>query len=381
MKKIKVLFLPSDRFGVGHFRAIWPAQEIQKNHSDEFEIDIKINVPVLEDDLGKYDIIHFHRRINTEDETVAWIKKFQDAGAIVVADIDDFWTPFKEHPAYSIVIKKGINLKIIQVCKAADYVTTTTELYAAHLRQKVNPNVHIIPNAIDESLPMWQNNNVESDRIRVGWIGGSSHAKDLEKLHNCFNILFNDPDIKDKIQVVMCGYDTRGTVTTIDPRTNKEVVRKIRPDESVWNKFEAIFNDSGRALPGQYVRRNTLPITQYGKHYNHVDICLAPLAENTFNECKSELKLIETGMMKKCLIASDLYVYKELLTHGENGLLVDPRKNHKLWSKYIKQLILEDELRNKLSESLYKLVYPRYTLTNITNERCDWYKKLLSGSE
>ena len=377
MKKINILMVPSDHHGVGHYRTIWPSQEIQKNHSEEFNVDIKLQSPVTDEDVGKYDIVHFHRRINNEDHTVEWIKKFQAAGAIVVADIDDYWTPFREHPAYAMVIKNGINKKIIEVCKAADIVTTTTELYAAHLRKSVNPNVHIIPNAINMDMPMWQNNTKESDRVRVAWIGGSSHERDLSKLNNCFNYLFADSDVKDKIQVVMCGYDTRGNVTTIDPRTNKQVTRKIRPEESVWNRFESIFNDSGRASKEQYVRRNTLPITQYGKHYNHCDICLAPLEENTFNECKSELKIIESGMMGKALIASDLYVYKEILTHEHSAMLVDPRKNHKLWSKYIKQLILEDEFRAELANNLYNLVYPRYTLRNVTNERCKWYKEIL----
>lgn len=350
---------------------------MQKNHSDKFEVDIKLVEMPTESDIGKYDIHHFHRRIGTAEETNKWIEKFQDGGAIVIADIDDYWTPFREHPAYQMVIKHGVHQQILSGLKLADYVTTTTELYANHIRQKANSNVHVIPNAIDESLPMWKNNTSESDKVRVGWIGGSSHEKDLAKLNYCFGRLFLDPDVKDKIQVVMCGYDTRGTVTTIDPKTNQQVTRKIKPEESIWNKFESIFNDFGRANSEQYVRRNTLPITQYGKHYNFVDICLAPLEEHTFNECKSELKIIEAGMNRKALIASNLYVYKELLTDKENALLVDPRKDHKLWSKYIKQLILEPEYLKYLQNNLYNLVYPKYTLSNVTSSRCSWYEEIL----
>lgn len=376
--KIKVLIVPSDGFGVGHYRSIWPAQEMNKNHSDEFEVDIRLMQPVTENDLGKYDIVHFHRRLNNEDVTIEWIKKFQDAGAIVVSDIDDYWIPFRGHPAFELVMRKKVHLSIMKVQQYADYVTTTTDLYARYIREKLNENVHVIPNAIDQTLPMWQDNNRESERVRVGWIGGSSHKKDLDKLHYCFNPLLSDPDVKDKIQVVMCGYDTRGTITQINPKTGEEVARKIKPEESIWNHFESIFNDHGKADSDQYVRRNTLPITQYGKHYNYVDVCLAPLDQNTFNECKSELKIIETGMMGKALIASDVYMYSELLTHGENAMLVDPRKNHKLWSRYIKQLVMEPELREELSKNLYNLVYPRYTLQNVTNERCEWYKQILA---
>jgi len=357
-------------------RSIWPAQEIQKNHSEEFEVDIRLNQPISESDVGKFDIVHFHRRINGPDETVEWINKLQNGGAIVISDMDDYWIPFHGHPARALVIKNGVHKQIQMANKAADIVTTTTEIYAKHIRGKLNDEVHIIPNAVDTEMKMWKPDDKGSDRVRIGWIGGSSHERDLAKLEGTFNKLFSDPEVRDKIQIVMCGYDTRGTVTEMGPN-GEEKTRPIRPDESVWNKFERIFNNNDKATEDQYVRRNTLPITQYGKHYNFVDICLAPLDEHTFNECKSELKIIETGMMSKVLIATDRYVYSDLLTHGENGLLVDPRKNHKLWYKYIKQLVLDEDLRNKLSKNLYNLVHPVYTLEYVTNQRCAWYKQIL----
>lgn len=377
MNKIKVCFWPSDLFGVGHYRSIWIAQEIQKAHSDDFEVDIKMNEIPTDSDVGKYDIHHFHRRIGNPDETVDWIKKFQEAGAIVIGDMDDYWMPFHGHPARDLVIRNKTHVQIVNVNKAADYVTTTTELYKKHIEATVNPNVHIIPNAVDTNMNMWKPRDIKSDKVRIAWIGGSSHEKDLNKLKGTVGKLLSDPEVRDKIQIVMCGYDTRGTVTEINPNTGEEHTRKIKPNESIWNKFEDIFNDNGNASKDQYVRRTTLPITKYGEHYNHCDICLAPLEQHTFNECKSELKIIETGMMGKVLIASDLYAYKELLTHGENAMLVDPKKNHKLWYKYIKQLVLDEELRNKLAKNLYNFVYPVYTLENVTNKRCEWYKEIL----
>lgn len=376
MSKIRVLMIPSDPFGVGHYRSIWPAQEIQKNHSDKFTVDIRLNQPVVDSDIGKFDIVHFHRRINGPEETVSWIKRFQEAGAIVLADMDDYWLPFHGHPARELVVKNKIHLQIQDAGKAADFITTTTELYAQHLRKQINQRVHIIPNAVDPNLKMWQPTESATDLVRIAWIGGSSHEKDLDKLKGTVNKLFADPDVKDKIQIIMCGYDTRGTVTEVNPTSGEERVRKIRPEESVWNRFEEIFNDSGRVPDGKYVRRNTLPITQYGKHYNACDICLAPLTEHTFNECKSELKIIETGMMGKALIASDVYIYKELLTHGENAMLIDPKKNHKLWYKYIKQLVLDVDLRKKLQNNLYNFVNPLYTLENVTNDRCAFYASI-----
>lgn len=375
-EKIKVLVIPSDPFGVGHYRSIWPSQMIQKQHSEEFEIDIRLNVPVLEEDIGKFDIVHFHRKINEPEKTVEWIEKFKKSGAIVVCDVDDFWTPFPGHPVREIVLMQGVHMQIIEAIQHSDYVTTTTELFASHIR-KHNPNVKILVNGIDLTLPQWQDKTEPSDRVRVGWIGGSSHERDLDRIKGTFNLLFNDKEVKDKIQVVMCGFDTRGSVTEINPITKEEKTRAITPKESIWHKFEAIFSDNLKASPDQYSRRYTLPITRYGEHYNFVDVCLAPLDQHTFNECKSELKIVETGLRRKVLIASNLYVYKDLLTHEENALLVDPRRDHKDWAKYIKRVVLDSDLRNKLSSNLHDLTFPKYTLQETTKIRANFYKEIV----
>lgn len=349
---------------------------IHKMYPDEFYVDIRLQTPITDEDLGKFDIVHFHRRINEQEETIEWMRKFKNAGAIVISDIDDYWVPFHGHPARQLVLSKGVHVSIKKIQQEADWVTTTTEIYAKHIR-KLNKNVYILPNSIDDSLPMWKHKREDTDKVRVGWIGGSSHERDLKRLDGTFNKLYTDPELKGKFEVVMCGYDTRGTMTEINPETGEQKVRKLRPEESIWNKFELIFNDYGRAPEGQYIRRNTLPITRYGYHYNALDICLAPLDQHTFNECKSELKLIETGIHKLAIIASDLYRYGEMINHGENGLLVDPRKDHKLWYKYIKQLILDPDLRAKLGQGLYDTIYPKYTLKYQTERRCAWYKSLL----
>lgn len=377
MKKIRLMMIPSDPFGVGHYRNFWPAKMIQKNHSDEFEVEVRFRQAVTDEDIGKYDIIHFHRFIPGED-SLKLIDKFNKAGVITICDIDDYWVPPYGHPIREMAIKKKLPEQIVSNFKAAQYITTTTELFKKRiLALDKNLKVHIIENGIDHNMDMWQLKRQPSDKIRVGWIGGSSHEKDLMKLHGTFNKLFSDSELKDKFQVVMCGYDTRGTITEIHPVTGQEKTRKIKPEESIWNKFEAIFNNNGNHFKDGYTRKNTLPINQYGKHYNHVDICLAPLVENVFNECKSELKLIETGIMRSALIASDIHIYGDMIEHGKTGLLIPAKKDHKLWYKYIKELILDEELRTSLQNNLYDLVSPKYHLDVITKQRCEWYKGLI----
>ena len=41
-KRIKVLMVPSDSHGVGHWRNIWIAQSIEKHYNGDFDIEINL---------------------------------------------------------------------------------------------------------------------------------------------------------------------------------------------------------------------------------------------------------------------------------------------------------------------------------------------------
>jgi glycosyltransferase involved in cell wall biosynthesis len=397
--KIKILFQPSDIAGVGHFRSIWPAQEMQRKHKDSFEvkIDLSPNFNDLES-LKKYDIIHFHRHFGPIERLDEIFDTLQNAGVTMIMDIDDYWAPPKSHPMYHAAKNEKIEEKIVKTLRKSDYITTTTDIFKKEII-KYNKNVIIMPNAIDVNHKMWR--NVEDikreDKLRISWIGGSSHLEDLKLLENSMGRLNSDNSLIDKYQIILCGFDTRGHITEINQNTGEQKTRKITPEESVWNRFENIFtsnykivdedyekflktykNESynGKYSELNYVRRWTLPLTQYGKHYNYCDVCLAPLVKNTFNKVKSELKIIEAGMTKKVLIAQDFGVYKDLIKHGETGFLVPDARNHKDWYKNIKNLINNPEEVERISTNLHNFVKERYSLENVTKNRVESYMSL-----
>lgn len=397
-EKIKILFHPSDLAGVGHFRSIWPAQEMQKKYRDDFDVKIDLSPNFNDlDSLKKYDIIHFHRQLGPYERQEEIFSELKSAGVTLIMDIDDYWVPPKTHPMYYAAMKDKINEKILSTLKIADYVTTTTKIFADEIR-KHNKNVIIIPNAIDTNHKMWKvDDKVEKgDKLRISWIGGSSHLEDLKLVKTSMDKLNSDKRLEDKYQIILCGFDTRGHITEIMP-DGKQRVRKIKPEETVWNKFEGIFTSDFKIVDEDYkkfllsyknekykgdlsklnyVRRWTLPLTQYGKHYNYCDVCLAPLVKNTFNLVKSELKIIEAGMTKKVLIAQDMGIYKDLLKHGETGFLVNEVRNHKDWYKNIKHLIDNPEEVERISNNLHEFVKDRYSLETVTKDRVSKYKEL-----
>ena len=99
---------------------------------------------------------------------------------------------------------------------------------------------------------------------------------------------FKDNYINDKLQYVICGFDTRGTVTEINPQTGEQKQRPIKPKESVWYQYEKIFTDDYKLVSEDYKkfllsfenkeyegvenepyrRVWTKPITSYASNYN-----------------------------------------------------------------------------------------------------------------
>lgn len=402
-EKINVLAIPSDRTGVGKFRSVDPHIFLQNLYSDEFHVDIDYEPDMSNINFWtKYRIVHFHRNIGDNyEQGNSFIKVLNSLGIITIMDIDDYWLPTKEHPIHDIIKANKLHEKIVDNIRVAKYVTTTTTIFADEIR-KLNKNVYVFPNAINPKEPQFNEVTQESDKIRVGWLGGSSHLHDLMLLDGMVNKL--EP-LQNKLQFVLCGFDTRGTVTEINKQTGEQKQRPILPHETVWAKYEEIFTDKYKivdkdyleflkkykddvypSLEGKnYVRVWTKPVTSYAKNYSKFDISLSPIKNHIFNRMKSQLKVIEAGFYKKAIIASDLGPYTIDLTHSlENGkfvngnaLLVNENRNHTDWDKYIKKLVENPNMIKDLGERLYETVKDKYDLNVVTKTRREFYKSIL----
>lgn len=396
-----MLVIPSDRSGVGKFRSVDPHVYIGEHYSDDFDVDIVYDMPSgnLEEFFKQYDLVHIHKRLDKDCRIIDMIKFL---GIPVIIDIDDHYNLGNDHPMSLSAKKEKWHLPIIEHLKRADYVTTTTDIFADILK-KHNKNVKVFPNAINKDEPQYTVPKTQGgDRLRVGIICGSSHLKDLELISG----LAKQVDIN-KVQFVLCGFDTRGTRTIYKPNGESEV-RDILPQESVWCDFEKIVTDNYRIVSKEhseflhkylpytddpfinepYRRMWTRDINNYATHYANVDVLIAPLKENEFNKVKSELKEIECGFTHTAFIAQNFGAYtinlKPMIEKGgkvnEDGtaLLVDTSKNHKQWAKYINKLADDREMLKKLQDNLYNFVKDRYSLETICKDRVEFYKQIVN---
>jgi glycosyltransferase involved in cell wall biosynthesis len=403
MAKIKILVVPSDRTGVGKFRSVDPHIFLQTQYPDDFHVDIVYDVPMNDLNFFKdYQIVSFHRSISPDfEKSLELIQKLNESGVATVADIDDYWMPGKEHPIHDMIVVNKINEKIVANLKAAKYVSTTTPLFADEI-SKFNKNVVVFPNAINPNESQFKEPTPESDKIRIGWLGGSSHLHDLQLLDQSFSKLTK---YSDKLQYVLCGFDTRGTVTEINAQTKEHKKRNILPHETVWAQYEKIFTQNYSIVSEDYkkyllnytqeefsnensesyVRVWTKPVQSYAKNYSKFDVSLAPIKNHMFNRMKSQLKVIESGFYKKALIASNLGPYtidlKHCLENGNfvdgNALLVDENRNHSDWAKFIEKLVKNPNMVKDMGERLYETVKDKYDLNVVTKERAEFYKSIV----
>ena len=400
-KKIKMLVIPSDKSGCGKFRSVDPHVYIAEHYGDEFDVDIVYNMPNgdLEAFLKQYDLIHIHKQLDKQCKIIDMIKFL---GIPVILDIDDHFKLGNDHPMSITAKKERWHEPIINHLKKADYVTTTTPIFADVIKQH-NKNVKVFPNALNPEEKQYAvAKNPRTDKLRVGIICGSSHLKDLELLSGIATQVN-----KDKVQFVLCGFDTRGTRTIY--KDNGEVeTRPIYPQESVWCDYEKIFTDNYRTISLEhkdflmkymagvddpftnepYRRMWTRHINDYATHYQNVDVLIAPLKENDFNKVKSELKEIECGFTHTAFIGQNFGAYTiNLVPMIEKGgkineegtaLLVDSSKNHKQWAKYINKLADDADMLKKLQDNLYNFVKDRYSLAEICKQRVEFYKSIVN---
>ena len=395
-KKIKMLVIPSDRTGVGYFRSVAPHSYIAEHYSDEFDIDIVYELPKnLESFFRKYDLIHIHKQLDNNANVMNLIKFF---GIPVIIDVDDYYKLGDHHPMSITAKKEKWHEPIVKHIMLADCVTTTTPIYAKVLR-KLNKHVEVLPNAIDPSVKQFSPEKNPSDKLRVGIICGSSHLHDLECLQDLVG------QVADNVQIVLCGFDTNGTRTIYYP--DGKVERKpITPTESVWYEYEKILTNNFSSITPEhseflhkfmnvddpfvndkYRRCWTKDINEYATHYANVDVLLAPLKSCDFNAMKSQLKAIEAGFTHTALIAQNFGPYTidlkhafgkgGTLTEDGNALLVDERKNHKDWVKFINKLAADPNLVKTLQDRLYNTVKDKYSLDAVCQQRVKVYKKLI----
>lgn len=233
MNKIKVLFFNKDKGGVNYFRTETPAIQLKASNNEDFDISIKNeikgkNIEEIFNEFKDFDIIHYHRSLlNNLNSNLELINKLKENNIKLIVDLDDYWELDKSHPLYIVAKQQNLKELAIQNISNADYVTTTTEIFANEIK-KYNQNVTVLYNSVNPNiLPQYNsNNNFDRDLITISYIGGSSHLYDVQLLNGMVNLLNSDNSTRGKFRVLLGGFDTSGTIG--EKHMNEEFVKILK---------------------------------------------------------------------------------------------------------------------------------------------------------
>jgi len=396
MSKINVLVISLDNDGVGYFRINSPYLAI-----NDPDINIKFLSPsdfyfrFDENTLKNFQIIIYHKDLpfKSQEEAINFPIIKNKYNIKLIFDIDDHWILNSTHINYKNWKNSNSMEKTLNHIKNADYILTTTPLFADDIKE-YNKNVLVAENAININEYQWIPKKIESDKVRFIWGGGITHKPDLMLLQDSFKRINNEMVLKS--QVYMCGFDLR-------IRT-KQGIFKDNPNRNTWTQFESIFTNNGRLINNNeyrtwinthddngrlnygynekfkdefYQRRWTKPIFTYGTMYNEVDVALAPLKSGSkFNLAKSQLKILEAGIHKCPIIASNYGPYTLDITDGVHGFLIE--ENDKMgWFNKMKYFIENPNAVKEMGLALNDLILEKYTLDKINKKRIDLIKSFI----
>ena len=348
---MKILIVTTRQLtGLNYHRQITPHNHLVSNY-DSYEVRYSESLDNVDDnELKSFNIVSFLRIVDVNGRSKEIIDRAKSFGAITVLDIDDFWELHPFHEQRKLYIKSNYSQQTVDSITNVDYITTTTPIFADKLKE-YNKNVEVLPNSIWGEELQFRVNPTESDRVRLGWIGGVFHYWDIIMMRDGFKDVYRNIN-KDKFQFLLGGY-------------NKQ-----------YENYEKVFTVDGKYYDsGSYGRLNALPPNKYAAMYNEIDVALVPLRHDIFNSFKSQIKIIEAGWFKKAVIVSNVKPYT-LDCDKYNSILVEPRADYKGWGTAMRSMILNKNRREDLAEQLHEDVIYQYDMNKTNIIRDQFYKQI-----
>lgn len=374
---MRIFVFNGNKGGVSKYRVVDP--HVKLSELSTWEVKFGDENALLDSGFS-HDVLFVHNSVATNPIIYARVMELSSKTKLIV-DVDDHWILKRTNPLWGRFKMDKVPEKITALIRAADLVTTATKYLASKIGS-LNPNTHVIPNSIDQNEFQFQHNPTKRDSVVFGMATGSSHFEDIKLLKGFVNKLQSLP-----VGFALAGFD-------IGMKMGDKIEQNF--DKSLWKRYEEVLLDNYTVVPKEhrefllkgipnkpyegksnYTRIWTKPIETYGKSYNEFDVALAPLVDDEFNRMKSELKIIEAGFHGIPIVCSDLPMYADVITHGENGFLIEENKSHKDFLKFAK-VLMDEPFRTQMGQNLRKTVLERFELSEVTKKRIEIYKTLLN---
>lgn len=320
----KILYILRDDGGCGFFRCRQPANFIKRIGLAETQT-VMIN-PTTEQLLWS-DLVILQNIGSVESSNIAQFLLKNKIPYIV--EIDDFIHHVSPHNLAGYPAWNPSTLYIhraMETAKAAFALTVSTNQLAREYFA-YNPTIYVIPNYLDREK--WDNPIVKRNdgKIRIGWAGGNAHADDLKMVSKVIHKIVKEG--KGKII-----FETIGM-------TNHELEGVFSFKE--FNAFcpRCEYEGELHHFPGEPI--DIYPLVLASKGW---DIALAPVIDNSFGNCKSDLKIKEYVALGVSVVASPVVPYREVVYNNAQVVFASTFEE---WYNGITDLIKHPEKRDEMA--------------------------------
>ncbi|WP_312909867.1 glycosyltransferase [Stutzerimonas nitrititolerans] len=295
----------ADRQGCGHYRMIQPFNAMRDAGLIEGHLSMGLLSPA---ELARYapDVVVLQRAVL--DEQLEKMRRMQTfSGAFKVFELDDYLPNLPIKSIHRLHMPKDILRSLRRGLGYVDRFVVSTQPLA-----EAFSGLHGDIRVIENRLPVGWWKGLQSERRvgtkpRVGWAGGAGHTGDLELIADVVK------ELADEVEWVFFGM----------------CPDKLRP---YIHEFHA----------GVFIHQYPSALASL-----NLDLALAPLEQNLFNECKSNLRLLEYGACGFPVICSDVRCFQN------DGLPVTRVKNRfKDWVEAIRAHINDLDAAAKAGDEL-----------------------------
>lgn len=261
---------------------------------------------------------------SVDDAHLTLISKYRLAmpDICIVQMVDDLLGEVPEkHPNRVFQMREG-HQRMIQALKQSDMLVVTTEPLAQYYKKYVK-DVRLVPNALDKPWLDLRHTQEPTEKLRIGWIGAAQHKGDLDLIADVVKQLADDVDW---VFMGMC-------------------TDEITPHLKEFHGF--------------------VSISDYPKKMSelNLDIAIAPLEDNMFNECKSNLRLLEYGAMGWPVVCSDVFPYRT-----DAPPVIRCANDTDAWVKALRGLMADADLRARMGSQLHDWVNSHYLLSGMVQK-------------
>ncbi len=331
MNQIKILFLSEQLIPSSIISIVKPFLKLQKEKKLKFTI--RYTKYYKEKDIEACDIIVLCRIINPSAlNIVEAAKKHQKK---IIYDIDDNFFELPTESAIGKFHRHPMHIyTLTEMLKNADAV----RVYSHPMQEiaaKYNPNVFLVKSYFDFSM-LNGINPAKHDKLRIVYATSRGKGDNLAKIYlpAIARIL---EEFENRVEFYAYGQI---------------------PDE---------LKDYKNAYKLNYEPNYTKFIKSFYSH--SFDIGLAPLINDRFHNSKTNNKFREYGAMGVCGVYSNAQIYSECVENTENGMLVDNTTED--WYNAIRQIIIDDELRERIKKNAKISVKTHYSMENTQQ---DWQR-------